>query len=242
MANTRMRINSFVDRGALDQGHIILSPEESHHLVRVLRVQPGEEITLFDGHGGVATAILDHLSKTGVEARILKSWTVPPPPVRIDLIQALPKPDRWELVIQKAVELGVSNIYPVLTQRTEFKDSVKKRARWDTLALNAAQQCEVRWIPKLHAVDHLSARLPSFEDYDQVLVGSLYEGAQRFRDLSLDGVTSIALLIGPEGDFTSSEMEHVVAAGARPISFGNRILRTETASIFGLSVLAYKLL
>ncbi len=237
-----MRINSLVDAGELEKEMATLPPEESHHLARVLRVQPGQEIILFDGRGGVAEAVIETVSKTAVEARVSKRWTVPPPAVQIDLIQAVPKPDRWELVLQKAVELGVSNIRPVLTQHTEFKPNPKKQERWGKMVLNAVQQCEVRWLPTLHPLEKIGAVFPCFEEYDLVLIGSLYDGATPFRKISMAGKKKVALLIGPEGDFTPEEVSAAVAAGAIPVSFGTRILRTETAAIFGLSILAYELL
>ena len=237
-----MRINSLVDVAELEKEVAVLSPEESHHLVRVLRVQPGQEITLFDGQGGVAEAVIESVAKTAVEARISTHWKIPKPTVEIDLIQAVPKPDRWELVLQKAVELGATTIRPVLTQHTEFKPNPKKQERWDKIVLNAAQQCEVRWVPKLHPLETFSAILPLLESYDLVLIGSLYEGTKPFRDIAISGKNKVALLIGPEGDFSAEEVRAAVQAGASPVSFGNRILRTETAAIYGLSVLSYQLL
>jgi len=237
-----MRINSLVNTAELEKDVAVLSPEESHHLARVLRVQPGQEITLFDGQGGVADALVESVSKTAVEAHIFKRWQVPPPAVQIDLIQAVPKPDRLELVLQKAVELGAANIQPILTQHTESKPSAKKMERWQKIVLNAAQQCEVRWLPKLKPLEKLDAILPSLKNYDLVLVGSLYEDTRPFRDVSYAGKTKVALLIGPEGDFSQEEVDAAIQAGAIPVSFGDRILRTETAAIFGLSVLAYELL
>ena len=144
-----MRINSLVETGELEKLIATLSPEESHHLARVLRVQPGQGITLFDGRGGVADAVVEIVSKSEVKVRIGKRWSVPPPSVEIDLIQAVPRPDRWELVLQKAVELGAARIRPILTQHTEFRPSPKKQERWKSIMLNAAQQCEVRWLPEL---------------------------------------------------------------------------------------------
>ena len=219
-----------------------LSPEESHHLARVLRVQPGQEITLFDGRGGVADTVIEVVGKSAVEARISKRWTVPPPAVEIALIQAVPKSDRWELVLQKAVELGAASIQPILTQYTEFKPNPKKQERWEKMVLNAAQQCEVRWLPQLKPLRPVDAILPTLKEYDLVLIGSLYEGTSPFRAVDVAGKKRVALLIGPEGDFTREEVEAAIQAGAVPISFGDRILRTETAAIFGLSVLAYELL
>jgi 16S rRNA (uracil1498-N3)-methyltransferase len=237
-----MRINSLVDAVELEKEVAILSPEESHHLARVLRVQPGQEITLFDGQGGVADAVIETVSKTAIEARITRRSKIPKPAIGIDLIQAVPKPDRWELVLQKAVELGATAIRPVLTQHTEFRPNPKKQERWSKIVLNAAQQCEVRWLPALRPLEKYASVLPSLSEYDLVLVGSLYEGTKPFRDISFEGKQRVALLIGPEGDFSEEEIDAAVQAGATPVSFGDRILRTETAAIFGLSVLAYELL
>ena len=243
-----MRINSLVETGELDKLIATLSPDESHHLARVLRVQPGQGITLFDGRGGVADAVVEIVSKTEVKARIEKRWAVPAPKVQIDLIQAVPKPDRWELVLQKAVELGVSNIQPVLTGHTEFRPNPKKQERWEKIVLNAAQQCEVRWLPQLKPLVDFDAIIPTLGGYDLALVGSLYDGARPLREIPLRQdsggalVGKVAMLIGPEGDFTQEEVQSAVEAGAVPVSFGDRILRTETAAIFGLSVLAYELL
>ncbi len=237
-----MRINSLVDATELKKDRVVLSSEESHHLARVLRVQPGQELILFDGQGNVAESIVESVSKSVVEAKVFKRSAFPRPAVQIDLFQALPKPDRWDLVLQKAVELGASNIYPLLTQHTEFRPNDKKMARWQRIVLNAAQQSEVRWLPKLHPLEPFGAMLPELADYDLVLIGSLFDGAKPFRELEMTGKRKVALLIGPEGDFTSEEVKAAVSAGATPVSFGDRILRTETAAIFGLSVLAYELL
>jgi 16S rRNA (uracil1498-N3)-methyltransferase len=237
-----MRINSLVDTAELAKEKATLPPEESHHLARVLRVMPGQEVILFDGRGGVAEAVVDTISKTAVEVRIVRRQTVPPPAAAIHLIQAVPKPDRWEWVLQKAVELGAASIQPVLTSHTEFRPNPKKEERWRRIILNAAQQCEVRWLPELRPVQTFEAVLAGLAEYDRILIGSLYEEAGPFRGVDLTGIKRIALLIGPEGDFTREEVAAAVAAGAVPVSFGDRILRTETAAIFGLSVLVYKLL
>lgn len=237
-----MRINSLVDAGELAKEVVTLSSEESHHLARVLRIQSNQEITLFDGQGNVADGVVESVGKTAVDVRVSKRWTVPPPAVQIDLIQAVPKPDRWELVMQKAVELGASNIQPVLSAHTEFRPNEKKQERWQKIVSNAAQQCEVRWLPNLHPLEKFDTILPRLGSYDLVLIGSLYDGAKPLYEVSFAGHAKVALLIGPEGDFSPEEVAAAVAAGAVPVTFGDRILRTETAAIFGLSILAYELL
>jgi 16S rRNA (uracil1498-N3)-methyltransferase len=190
----------------------------------------------------VADAVVESVSKTSVEARISRRWNVPKPAAAVNLVQAVPKPDRWELVLQKAVELGATAIQPILTQHTEFRPHPRNQERWEKIVLNAAQQCEVRWLPQLRPLGTLDVVLSSLESYDLVLIGSLYEGARPLREADLKEKKRVALLIGPEGDFTEEEVDAAVNAGAVPVSFGERILRTETAAIFGLSVLAYELL
>lgn len=237
-----MRINSLVDTAELGKETATLPPGESHHLARVLRVQPGQAITLFDGAGGVAEGVIASVSKSSVTVNIRSRVQVPEPAAEIHLIQAVPRPDRWELVLQKAVELGAASIRPVLTRNTEFRPNPGKTERWKRIVLNAAQQCEVRWLPRLYEVQPYDAVLRTLGSFDLMLIGSLFDGAARLRDVDLTGRRRVALLIGPEGDFTAEEVAAAVDAGAVPVSFGERILRTETAAIFGLSILAYQLL
>jgi len=237
-----MRINSLIDSQELQKDVVTLSSEEAHHLVRVLRIKVGQKIILFDGAGQVAEAVVETVSKQLVTARIQHRFSIPEPAVQIDLMQALPKPDRWDLILQKSVELGVQHIWPLKTQHTVFSPNEKRQMRWQKIILNAAQQCEVRWLPILHPTCNLSFICTQLVEYDLVLVGSLYEGAKPLRHI-LAGKTpkKVALLIGPEGDFSEEEVQLLHQSGAIPVSFGDRILRTETAALFGLSVLAYEL-
>lgn len=239
-----MRINSFTPPGTLNSDLVVLSPEESHHLARVLRVEAGQDLTLFDGEGTRAEAVVTGVSKKAVTAKITARETVPPSAVDITLIQALPKPDRFELVLQKATELGVRCIQPVLSAHTihRSKSPEKQLERWQTIIRNAAQQCGTAWMPELKPLQPL-ANVPLA--FDAAFIGSLHPDAKPFRAalaaLDRPALQTAALLIGPEGDFTEEEVDAAVAAGAIPVTFGRQILRTETAAIFGLSVLAYEL-
>ena len=239
-----MRINSFAESEALKADLVVLSPEESHHLARVLRVEAGQELTLFDGQGTRAEGIIEAVTKKEVTVRITARETVPPPAVEITLIQAVCKPDRFELILQKATELGVRRIQPVLSAHTvnRSKEPEKQQERWQTIVRNAAQQCGTAWLPEILPLQKCSAAALKA---DAVFIGSLHPNAKPFRDVfkSLDRskIKTVALLIGPEGDFTEEEVNAAVAAGAIPVTFGKQILRTETAAIFGLSVMAYEL-
>lgn len=242
-----MRINSFTSPGTLEKELIALSPEESHHLARVLRVGTGQEVTLFDGRGTRASAVITDVTKKAVTVRIVSRETVPPPPVEITLIQALPKPDRFETVLQKATELGVRRIRPVISEHTvnRSRDPEKQMDRWQTIIRNAAQQCGTSWLPDFSSPEKIGSVFPSLGDFDVVFIGSLYPEAKPlrkvFQELNKPEIKTAALLVGPEGDFTEDEVRAAVTAGATPVTFGRQILRTETAAIFGLSVLAYEL-
>lgn len=239
-----MRINSFAESEALKADLVVLSPEESHHLARVLRVEAGQELTLFDGQGTLAEGVVDTVTKKEVTVRITARETVPPPPVELTLIQAVCKSDRFELILQKATELGIRRIQPVVTQNASLPaGKIEKMAeRGEAIIRNAAQQCGTAWLPEFLPLQKFSAAALKA---DAVFIGSLHPNAKPFREafraLDKSKIKTAALLIGPEGDFTEEEVNAAVAAGAIPVTFGNQILRTETAAIFGLSVLAYEL-
>lgn len=259
-----MRINSYTPPGTLSTDTVVLSPEESHHLAKVLRVEAGQELTLFDGQGTRAEGVVDSVTKKEVTVRITARATVPPPAVEITLIQAVCKPDRFELILQKATELGVRRIQPVVSAHTvnRSKEPEKQMERWQTIVRNAAQQCGAAWLPEILPLETFaslfpmswktescragrSATIPALQKIDACFIGSLHPNAKPFRDVfqALDRtkIKTATLLIGPEGDFTEEEVNAAVAAGAIPVTFGSQILRTETAAIFGLSVMVYEL-
>lgn len=240
-----MRIHSFVKPGSLTEDIVALSSEESHHLARVLRAEPGQEMTLFDGRGTRAEGLIETVTKKEVTVRVTHRETVPPPAVEITLIQAVCKPDRFEIILQKATELGVRAIQPVITQNASLPAGKidKMIRRGETIIRNAAQQCGTAWLPDFRPLVKLPAVFPDLETCDAAFIGSLHPDAKPFKESfrNLGSVQRAALLIGPEGDFTEEEVRDAVNAGARPVTFGKQILRTETAAIFGLSVLAYEL-
>jgi 16S rRNA (uracil1498-N3)-methyltransferase len=265
-----MRISSFVPPDELKGERVTLSPEESHHLARVLRVEAGQELSLFDGAGTRAEGVVDSVTKKEVIVRVLSRETAPPPAVEITLIQAVCKPDRFELILQKATELGVRHIQPVVTKNASLPAGKieKMIERGEAIIRNAAQQCGTAWLPIFQPLRGGTEFFPDLGNFDAAFIGSLHPDAKPFKEAfeqlragcgSAGGVAlpenaskkggarppgepfSAALLIGPEGDFTKEEVDAAVAAGAIPVTFGTQILRTETAAIFGLSVLAYEL-
>ncbi len=262
-----MRIHSFVTPEALREGIVTLPSAESHHLARVLRVEVGQEMTLFDGQGTRAEGTIDSVTKKEVTVRVTKRETIEPPAVDITLIQAVCKPDRFEMILQKATELGVRAIQPVVTQNASLPAGKieKMISRGEAIIRNAAQQSGAAWLPIFQPLEKIAAIFPMLGNLDAVFIGSLHPNAKPFKEAlrifseaggmpairtagrrlatlwSVSPALRVALLIGPEGDFTEEEVNAAVAVGAIPVTFGKQILRTETAAIFGLSVLAYEL-
>ena len=242
-----MRIHSFVKPEALREEIVTLPPDESHHLARVLRVEAGQELTLFDGEGTRAEGLIESVSKKEVTVRVTSRESIAPPAVEITLIQAVCKPDRFEMILQKATELGVRTIQPVITQNASLPQGKidKMIERGEAIIRNAAQQCGTAWLPSFQGVEKMPSIFPTLGNYHVVFVGSLHEGASPFHEvfqkLENSPIKSAAILIGPEGDFTAEEVNAAVESGAIPVTFGTQILRTETAAIFALSVLAYEL-
>jgi len=227
---------------------VLLPEEESHHLLHVLRVRPGQVVTVFDGDTRVVEARVGVLPAG--ERRLPLHPTgpaagVPPPPtVPVDLVLALPREQKLDWILQKSTELQAAAIHPVFTRnalvRIDARKERGKRARWERIILNAAKQSGNLRPPVLHSPTGWEDWIARCAPYDLMLLGSLAPCAKPFRDvIPLARPRRVALLIGPEGDFTEDEREAARRAGARDVTFGPVVLRTETAALFGLSILRY---
>lgn len=227
---------------------LVANDDEAHHLIHVLRVKPGQPVEAFDGAGRSAQAEVEVIQKHRVELRVLQVREHPRPPVAITLIQALPREQKMDLVIQKAVELGAAGIVPVITRhslvRLDKSGSDAKRDRWDKIAVNAAKQCGSYWLPAFAPVQTFDTLLKNLPDYDLLLVCSLEGDALPLKTVLRaqrgTPVKSVAFLVGPEGDLSQDERNEARRIGARPVTLGGLTLRSETAAIFALSILSYE--
>ena len=232
------------------RGELELPDGEARHLARVLRARAGDEVVVFNGRGAWAKARILSAARGRVVLSIdpASRRADPPPALKITLMQAVPKPQSFEWILQKAGELGAGAIVPVLSERVVWRagraDAAAKLERWRAIAIGAAKQCGANRIPEIAPPTSLAGLLPTFGQYDLCLLGDLRPGARPIREALAEArgaaPKSIALLVGPEGDFTPAEMDAAIAAGATPLSFGPRVLRSETAAIFGLSALQYE--
>jgi len=237
----------FVEPSAIKGDVAAITGEDAGHIARVLRMRQGDEVHLSDGQGGEYRARLLSVDKLLVKAVIAEKYAKSAePPNRITLYQALPKAGKMETIIQKCVELGVNAVAPVVTERCVARpdgDFEKKRVRCQRVAYEAAKQCGRGAIPQvlplqtLETVDYASHGL-LLHAYEEERTTSL---KQALRGLEGGAPERIALFIGPEGGFTREEAALLALKGAKAVSLGPRILRTETAGMAMLAMLVYEL-
>jgi len=232
---------------------LVLSGSEAHHARNVLRLQPGEKAVLFNGRGREITAAVAAVGSREVKLRKLHEAATPPLRCRITLGQAIPKGKNMDLIVQKAVEIGASEIVPILSDRTVVRldedDAAQKQAKWQTIAIEAAKQCGQNWLPEVGKPRTLAQFFGDRHAFDLQLIGSLQSDALHLKQIladysaaHADRPASVLMLIGPEGDFTPAELNLARSQGCRPITLGPIILRVETAAIYCLSVLSYEML
>lgn len=215
-------------------GAFRIEGDEAHHIIKVLRYKIGYKLVVFDGSGYDYDCTIREIGRDYVIADIdCSNANDTQPKVILRLYQAITKPDKMDLIVQKAVELGVSEIVPVVTARSEKSVNSEKLER---VAISAAKQCGASRLPKLLEPTTL----------DEIAMENLlifaYEGekTRTLRDVSLAKFSRIDLLVGPEGGFSEEEAELVTSKGALTVSLGKRILRAETASIMLCGLVLYK--
>jgi len=225
-----------------------LSADEAHHCAEVLRMRVGDEVVVFDGAGRAARAVLAQVGRKQVMVQLGEELPACPERVRITLAQAIPKGKTMEWIIEKATELGVAEIVPLVTDRTivrlDEEEAVRKQQKWQRVALEACKQCGQNWLPSVRLPQSLESWLAAGELPEFRLIGALTPDAralQAWVKSAGEGVRSAGMLVGPEGDFSPQEMAMALAAGFHPLAMGPIVLRAETAAIFGLSILAYEL-
>lgn len=223
-----------------------LDEAESRHLASVRRAPAGIRIGILDGQGrlGEAEVVVPHKKRTAI--RILSQARMPPFAPRRILVQALVREQQMDGLLQKAVELGVHEIWPLQTEHTVVKirpaEAAKKAARWQAIALGACKQSGNPWLPQIAPVRGLSAVLAAMPA-GAACFGALQAGAvplpAYFGRLRRENCPQVTMFIGPEGDFSPAEVVALRAAGAQPVTFGPIVLRVETAALFILSSLQY---
>jgi len=226
-------------------GECTLPEAQVHHVAHVLRLTAGDAVTLFDGRGTEYSATILRISKRAVVVRIADARVVDrESPLHVTLVQAVSSGERMDYTIQKAVELGVSHIQPVISQRSvvrlKSERAEKRVAHWQYIVIAACEQCGRNLVPEVAPVlpfmnwletlpaDGAGARLMLSPYADQRLA-AMIKPAQ-----------GVVLLAGPEGGFDDAEIEMALTRGFIALSLGPRVLRTETAALAALTVLQTK--
>ena len=236
MASTRLFVSDNLSSGA----ELRLDADRARYLGKVLRLAAGDQISVFNGEDGEFLATISRLKKT--EATVMLTAAVASEtesPLKAHLVQGISRGERMDFVVQKATELGVKRITPVLTAhgvvKLDAKRAAKRRDHWQAVAASACEQSgRIRppLIDDIVALNHWFGARPKAADLDLILK----PGASQ----SLAGIaapqTKVCLLVGPEGGFSDPEYDDASVAGFRAVSLGPRILRTETAAITALAI------
>lgn len=238
----------FVSEEQINGENAYIEGSDVNHIVNVLRMKPGEELLIsVKGDWDYLCKIID-IETDRVNLKVLESMEQRELPVNITLLQGIPKSDKLEMIIQKAVELGVSEIIPVKTKRVVVKIDEKKADtkvnRWNAIAESAAKQSKRSIIPKVSEPMSIDNALEIVKDFGVKLIP--YEnadGIDKTRKIldSMDKTKNIAVFIGPEGGFEEAEVEKIKNSGFEVITLGKRILRTETAGLALLSNIMIRL-
>ncbi|MBT8143778.1 MAG: 16S rRNA (uracil(1498)-N(3))-methyltransferase [Gammaproteobacteria bacterium] len=237
-----MRINRlFLDRHLHPGLETDLEADAAHHLTRVLRLRAGATLQVFDGRGQSFEATLLSATRRGGRLRVehaIENQTRSP--LRVTLVQGVSRGERMDLVIQKATELGVERIVPLLSDRSVVRLDATRRARrsahWQRIMTHACEQSGRSWLPTLDEATGFDEWLASLQ---QISTGLLLQpgAARRFRDLPAPADDAVTVVIGPEGGLAPREVELLLERQFTGINLGPRILRTETAAIAILAMI-----
>lgn len=219
---------------------VTLTADEARHLREVLRLKPGDQVSVFDGAGKEFRAHVAQARRELAELELVEEIEParPESPLQITLAVALLKGEKFDLVVQKSTELGVTKIVPLITRFADIKlrdntDASKRVARWQRIALEAAKQSGRAVVPQIERVSPFASVLsPS----NPCLMFSEREG----RGLTRIDTNIVTAIIGSEGGWSDEELEEARAAGAQIITLGGRILRAETAAITAASLLQHR--
>jgi 16S rRNA (uracil1498-N3)-methyltransferase len=232
----------FVDPGDINGSLVCITGPDVIHITRVLRLGTGSTVIVLDGRGKSYEAEIHSAGRDEVVCEIKKELlTTPACPVKVTLVQGIPKGDKMDIIIQKGTELGVSRVIPLICRRAVVKldgDRMSRKGeRWQRIALEAAKQCRRPDVPEVSEpaeLDHVLAGLP---EQCVALIPWEDENKDSLKDIlhKNNAGEEIYVFIGPEGGFTPEEVQRARAFGVRPVTLGPRILRTETA---GIAVLA----
>ena len=239
----------YVPKECVKDDKIVIKGKEAHHILRVMRLKEGDKVVVFDGTGCEYMGFIKEADERREKALVEVVRTEKPPKESVPeiiLAQAIPKRKKMDYIVEKATELGVSRIIPLVSERTiirphDGKNSNEKIKRWRRIARETSKQCGRSDIPVIDKIT-LYREMPSrLDEYDIALMACL-ENERVSIKKAIEGFSrgKILVFIGPEGDFTQDELQMADKDNCRFISLGNRVLKSDTAGLFVLSALSYE--
>jgi 16S rRNA (uracil1498-N3)-methyltransferase len=225
---------------------IILSDAEAYHASKVMRLKKNDRTKVFDGNGTLYTVeVAEVVSSKYIKTKIIDSEQVScANDFFIGLVQALPQRHKFDFILEKATELGVQAIIPLYSERTVYaigeKEKAKVHKRWQTISIQAAKQSRQYTLPQIYEPLIFADVLKIMKDYDCVLLLAPGEGtaiSTIVQDIKDRDLKRVLVMVGPEGGFSRSELEQAVHGGARIVTLGAYILKTDTAVIAAVSIL-----
>ena len=241
----------FVENNQISDGYVTITSDDAHHISRSLRMAAGEKIVVCDKEENQYECVLENFGDGYVKAKIIESSiSVSEMPVRIHLYQALPKGEKLDFIIQKAVECGAYDIIPFESERCVVKvksdAEVRKTERRNKISLEAAKQCGRTIIPIVYETISFTQMLHNAKKSDLTLFCYEGEGVEQMGKVLKEyrtvnsHISDISIIIGSEGGFSNREVQTAIENGFLATGLGKRILRAETAAILALSSLVYE--
>lgn len=243
----------FVDPKYITGDTAIICGDDVKHIYKVLRLQPGEKVGINNTKGKEFLAEIQDVSKTQVTVNILEELaTNNESPIEVYLFQGIPKSSKMDFIVQKCTELGVFKITPLITERVIVKNEIgefKKVDRWQKIALEACKQSKRTIIPEIETpIDfkEFKARIKSMDlmivPYENEKGTGIKNVINEIKEINeINKIKKVGIVIGPEGGFEEEEIYELISLGAKIVTLGPRIMRTETAGMVSLSLIMYEL-
>ncbi|MFH1995680.1 MAG: 16S rRNA (uracil(1498)-N(3))-methyltransferase [Candidatus Omnitrophota bacterium] len=236
----------FVSPEAVRGGEIFIEGNEARHLLNVLRLKVKDPVVIFDGtgkeyYGTIASAVKKH-----VVVAVTETKDAPLKKRReVVLFQAIPKKDRMDYIVEKATELGVEAIVPVITDRTvvrlDDERSCVRQTRWERIALSASEQCGRRVVPAIERPRLFSDAVASIDGRSDALIACLADDTRDIGTVLPERrQEKVLVFIGPEGDFTAGEVNAAIEKGAVPVSLGPLVMKSDTAGLAVIAMINYE--
>jgi 16S rRNA (uracil1498-N3)-methyltransferase len=236
----------YVSKESVKGNQILISGKEAHHILDVMRLKVSDQIVVFDGTGKEYIGKVKEASRKSLSLEIIKERdAVNQERYGVTLIQAIPKKDKMDYIVEKATELGVGRVIPITTARTIPDWNESKKAgiveRWQKIAQEAAKQCGRAILPEIGQISTLEEAVRNIDGYNPKLIAALSDKAVKLKDaLKNCPPGNIIAAIGPEGDFTPEEIDFANGAGFKTISLGPRVLKSDTAALALLAMINYE--